>query len=96
MAKLEELKFGTYAAKSGTVQAAKVEGDPVEVLTSDGPTVAHPGDYVVVLGERDVEHHGPHKGPKGEDVFETRLVKAPVYGVLSADEFGFTYEPAAE
>lgn len=88
---VSDLKFKTFKAKGEPVKAALVT-DEVQVVTSDGIVSAHAGQYVVVIGTTKVTNAGPHTDRKtGEVSFGAKEVDAPLYGVLSADEFGYTY-----
>jgi len=88
---VDQLKFKTFKSKGEPVKAALLD-DTCQVSTSDGIVTGHPGDYVVILGTTKVTNAGPHTDKKtGEVSFGPKEVDAPLYGVMSADEFGYQY-----
>ena len=89
---VSDLKFKSFKAKAGTVKAVLLTED-AQVPTAGGVQTANAGQYVAVIGEGEVEHHGPFPGEKDGDppVFETRKVKSPLYGIFTSDEFEFLY-----
>lgn len=81
------LDFKQYARKVGSVEAAKVD-DLTQVVGTDGNLTAHPGDYVVRDGVKQIATYEPNK--KGEMVAGKKDVD--VYAVIDGSTFEAEHE----
>ncbi len=88
---VNELKFKSFKSRGGQVKACLLT-EEVQVPTAGGTTLAHPGQYVAVIGTTEIENHGPHK----DGTFETRKEKAPLYGIFTTEEFEFLYSASGK
>lgn len=82
-----------YKPKASAVLAVKHSGEPITVKTDTGSELARAGDYIVQTGTHDTTEIVPPSVKNGERVPGLqRTVKAPVFQVLSAEDFDALYE----
>ena len=81
------MEFKTYQRKVGSVEAAQVT-EVTQVVTADGNVTAHPGDYVVRSGSKQIQT----AAPDAKGVIVTATKDLPVYDVISAAEFEAEHE----
>jgi hypothetical protein len=83
-----------YHPKKAAVLAVKHEGPSVNVVGVHGSEIAHDGDYIVQVGDAErVQVVPPKYDKEGRQTLpgEQRVMKEPVFNVMSAEDFDALY-----